>query len=136
MSDNSWAYDIGTVVFSIVKTKASAVLRKKYPDIYFTSNSKTLSEATFPTIYVHRMAALERGQDLEGTSINATLETFQVDVYTDTSQSDSGTVMSVVADIFKEMRFDITAMPEFNEGETYRSTARFQRIVGANDILT
>lgn len=135
MSDNSWAYDLGTVVFSIIKAKASPVLKNKYPEIYFTSNGKSLDEATFPTVYIHRMAAAEMGGDLSGTAINATRETFQVDVFTDTSQTDAGYIMSVVAEKFKEMRFQITAMPEFNEGETYRSTARFQRIVGANDIL-
>ena len=86
--------------------------------------------------YIHRMAAAERGADLEGLSINATLETFQVDVFTNTSQSDVGRIMSVVADVFKEMRFKVIALPEFNEGDTYRSTARFQRVIGANDSLT
>lgn len=85
---------------------------------------------------IHRMAAAERGADLEGLSINATLETFQVDVFTNTSQSDVGRIMSVVADVFKEMRFKVIALPEFNEGDTYRSTARFQRVIGANDSLT
>ena len=69
MSDNSWAYDIGTVVFSIVKTKAKPKLEPKYPTIYFTSNGKKLSDAIFPTVYIHRMAAAERGTDLEGLSI-------------------------------------------------------------------
>ena len=134
MSDNSWAYDIGTVVFSIVKTKAKPKLESKFPTVYFTSNGKKLSDAIFPTVY--RMAAAERGTDLEGLSVNATLETFQVDVFTNTSQSDVGRIMSVVADVFKEMRFKVIALPEFNEGDTYRSTARFQRVIGANDSLT
>lgn len=136
MSDNSWAYDIGTVIFSLVKARAAPKLNGRYPNIYFTSNSKKLSEATFPTVYIHRMAAAEQGTDLEGISINATLETFQVDVFTNTGQSDSGRIMSVVADVFKEMRFKLIALPEFNEGDTYRSTARFQRVIGANDSLT
>lgn len=64
MSDNSWAYDLGTVVFSIVKAKAKPKLESKYPTIYFTSNGKKLSDAIFPTVYIHRMAAAERGADL------------------------------------------------------------------------
>ena len=104
MSDNTLAYDLGTVVFSIVKAKAKPKLESKYPTIYFTSNGKKLSDAIFPTVYIHRMAAAERGADLEGLSVNATLETFQVDVFTNTSQSDVGRIMSVEADVFKEMR--------------------------------
>ncbi len=136
MSDNSWAYDLGTVVFSIVKAKAKPKLESKYPTVYFTSNSKNLNDAIFPTVYIHRMAAAERGADLEGISINATLETFQVDVFTNTNQSDAGVIMSVVTDAFKEMRFKVIAIPEFLGGDTYRSTARFQRVIGANDSLT
>ena len=60
MSDNSWAYDLGTVVFSIVKAKAKPKLESKYPTIYFTSNGKKLSDAIFPTVYIHRMAAAEQ----------------------------------------------------------------------------
>ena len=73
---------------------------------------------------------------LDGQDINGVLETIQVDVTTNTDPSDAREVMSVVADIFKKMRFKVNQMPELDFGEeVYRSTARFQRVVGANDTL-
>jgi hypothetical protein len=45
-------------------------------------------------------------------------------------------MLAIVADVFKEMRFEITSMPEFKSDEkVYRSVARFRRILGANDRL-
>lgn len=136
VNDNQWAFDLGTIIFSIVKTKTLDKLGSKYPNIFITDKGKTTGKAVFPTVYVQEMSGSERGADLEGKTINAVLETIQVDVTTNTSKSDVSKVMSVVASIFKEMRFTIQTMPNFEyNGETYRKTARFQRIIGANDKL-
>lgn len=136
VNDNQWAFDLGTVIFSIVKSKALEELSGKYPNIFITDKGKTTGKAVFPTVYIQEMSGSERGADLDGSSINAVLETIQVDVTTNTSKSDVSKVMSVVANIFKEMRFTIQTMPDFEyNGETYRKTARFQRIIGANDKL-
>lgn len=136
VTDNQWAFDLGTTIFSIVKSKTLTELKSKYPDIFVTDKGKTNGKAVFPTVYVQEMSGSERGTDLDGSSINAVLETIQVDVTTNTSKADVSKVMSVVASIFKEMRFTIQTMPNFEyNGETYRKTARFQRIIGANDRL-
>lgn len=136
VTDNQWAFDLGTTIFSIVKSKTLAELKSKYPDIFVTDKGKTNGKAVFPTVYIQELSGSERGTDLDGSYINAVLETIQVDVTTNTSKADVSKVMSVVASIFKEMRFTIQTMPNFEyNGETYRKTARFQRIIGANDRL-
>ena len=107
-------------------------------DTAFTTVEKNLDkDPVFPTIYIHEMPGLERGACLEGTSVNAVQETIQVDVITNTKQSDAKGIMAVLTDAFKQMRFQITAMPEFkNDSEKkFRSVARFRRIIGANDRL-
>lgn len=136
VTDNQWAFDLGTTIFSIVKSKTLTELKSKYPDIFVTDKGKTTGKAVFPTVYIKEMSGSERGADLEGRSINAVLETIQVDVTTNTSRADVNRVMSTVASIFKQMCFTVQSMPDFNyDGETYRKTARFQRIIGANDRL-
>lgn len=106
-------------------------------DAAFTTVEKNLDkDPVFPTIYIHEMPGLERGADLEGTSVNAVQETIQVDVITNTKQSDAKGIMAILADAFKQMRFQITAMPEFKMTvRKFRSVARFRRIIGANDRL-
>lgn len=137
-SENQWAFDLETKIYSIVKSRVTAQLKKisKYSNAFITNVEKSTSDATFPTIYIHELPGVEKGNDLEGTAINAILETFQVDVITNTSQSDAKRIIAIVTDEFKKLRFQITAMPEFDSsGETYRSTMRLRRLIGANDIL-
>lgn len=135
--DNSWAYLIGKKVYSAVSYKAEKLLKKDYPNIKITDNGKANSNPTFPTVYIHELPGVEIGETIDGQNINGVMETIQVDVTTNTDPSDARIVMSVVADIFKKMRFKANQMPEldFGNGEVYRSTARFQRVVGANDIF-
>lgn len=123
MADNQWVFDLETNIFSNVATIAKPKLKKKYKsmnfDTAFTTVEKNLDkDPVFPTIYIHEMPGLERGADLEGTSVNAVQETIQVDVITNTKQSDAKGIMAILADAFKQMRFQITAMPEFkNDSE-------------------
>ena len=111
-SENEWVYDLDTTIFSIVKSKE------------------------FPTIYIHSLQGIEKGMDLERTRINAIQETVQVDISTNTNQSDAKYVMKITTDIFKEMMFYVVAMPELtSDGETYKCTARFRRVISSNDTL-
>lgn len=131
-----WFMDLETTVFSIVKTKVLEKLSTQFPDVYITNSDKKMSKPSFPTVFIHEMSGIEQGADIEGKDVNAVLETFQVDVTSNVSQRDVKIVMSAVAEVFKQMRFNITAMPEFNNGDdVYRVIARFRRVIGANDIL-
>lgn len=135
-SENEWVYDLDTTIFSIVKSKALPKLIKRFPDVYFTSSGKSKSPPEFPTIYIHSLQGIEKGMDLERTRINAIQETVQVDISTNTNQSDAKYVMKITTDIFKEMMFYVVAMPELtSDGETYKCTARFRRVISLNDTL-
>ena len=133
---DTWAFDLENTIFTILKTKGKAEFVSDFPNIRFTTNNQSMDDAVFPTVYMHELAGTEY-TDLEGTAINAVMETIQVDVMTNTSQTDAKAVMAAVVDIFKQMRFQITAMPEIGSGTdtTYRTTARFRRVIGANDTL-
>lgn len=136
ISVNQWAYDLEKKIFSIVKDRVGDKLKSKYPNAYITDIEKNTSKAIFPTVYIHELPGVEKASDLEGISINAVQETLQIDVITNTSQSDANKVMAVILEEFKRMCFRITAMPEFKStGETYRSTARVRRIISHDDIL-
>ena len=135
-SENSWAYDIEGTVYSIVKAKTYSAIKKKYPNLLFTDKGQSDSSPTFPTVYIHMLAPTEQGRTIDGQSINGLLVTVQVDVTTNTSSSDVRWVMSEIAETFKEMRFEAKPMPETTYSDKiYRSTARFRRVIGANDRL-
>lgn len=142
MVDNTWAYEIETKIIGLINSYAIPRLKKldDFKSMKFTNavtnEESRLAGTIFPTIYVHELGGVERGRDLEGQSINAVLETIQIDCIINTKQSHAKKIMSVVADVMKELRFEITSMPTFNSQEkVYRSTARFRRTVGRNDKL-
>ena len=133
---NDWATDLESTVVALVKAKSLPQLQKKYPKVRITDEGESSGSAVFPTVYIHLLAPTEQGQTLDGQTINALLATFQVDVTTNTSKSDCRKVMAVITDSFKTMRFQGNAMPEFSiSNKVHKSTARFRRIIAANDRL-
>ena len=128
--------DIETIVFSRIKAKTESKLKTKYPNISFTTSDKVSKKPKFPNVYVHLMGSTETGGDLEGNTINGVLTTFQIEVTDNENQSRAKEVMDAVVGVVKEMRFSITAMPEFkNTNSAYRSVVRCRRTIGSLDVL-
>lgn len=80
---NQWVFDLEINIFSNVATIAKPKLKKKYKsmnfDTAFTTVEKNLDkDPVFPTIYIHEMPGLERGADLEGTSVNAVQKQYRL----------------------------------------------------------
>lgn len=133
---NDWATDLENTVTALVKAKTLTQLKKAYPKIVITNEGENSGQAIFPTVYIHLLPAAEQGQTLDGQTINALLATFQVDVTTNTSKSDCRKVTATVMNVFKEMRFQGKPMPEFSiSNKVHKSTARFRRMIAANDRL-
>lgn len=133
---NDWAIDLESTVTTLVKVKTLTQLKKTYPKIVITNEGESSGQAVFPTVYIHLLPAVEQGQTLDGQTINALLATFQVDVTTNTSKADCRKVMATITDTFKIMRFQGNAMPEFSiSNKVHKSTARFRRMIAANDGL-
>lgn len=142
-----WTMDIPTIVFSRIVSDFSEDLKTKYKMQKLTVNGITtwrnfstsqVSETPpiFPYITVIGISAQERGQDLEGTSVNGGLFAFQVDAFSNKNESEAKNCMGEVFRVMKTMRFNGEQMPSPNsKPQEYRMTARFTRIIGASDIL-
>lgn len=123
-------------IFSRIKANFSERIKKKYPDLNFTTSNRAPTKAKFPTVYIHFMESPEIGSDLEGKSINGITATFQIDVTDNQSQSRADEVARETLRIMKTMRFKAVGMPfHDNSGDTYRTISRYRRPVGAGDIL-
>ena len=132
-----WFSDITSVVFTRVKAIVNKKLKTKYPDINFTTSSVASTDPKFPTVYVKRMQGAERGQDLEGSTVNAMLVTFQVEVTDNVSDTRAQEVADSVCEVFKSMRFQILGepFPDNTQRGVFRNVARYQRLVGYGDTL-
>lgn len=140
--DNLWVFDNETRIISNLNSFAIPVLKQNFTNMKFqkgitiTNLKSRLAGAIFPTIYVHEMSGTEKGQTIDGQAINAVTATYQVDVIVNTQQSDAKKILAIVANVFKRMRFEVISMPELDsEEKIYRSTARFRRLIAANDRL-
>lgn len=139
--EDNWAFEIESEIFTTVKTKAMPILQEQFPDTdfseSFTNVKRSLDKAVFPTIYIHELPGVQKGQTLDAVGIDAVLESFQVDVITNTSQGDTKKILGIVLNVFVMLRFSVTAMPEFNnESEKkFRCTGRVRRLIGASDSL-
>lgn len=123
-------------IFSRIKSNFSDRIKKKYPDLNFTTSDKAPTKAKFPTVYVHMLESPEIGSDLDGTSINGITATFQIDVTDNQNQTRADEAAKEILRIMKTMRFKVVGMPfHDNSGDTYRTISRYRRTVGAGDIL-
>lgn len=140
MTDNNlWALDRETTIYSYVEGFVLSKLKSKYPELKVTQDDNDNEEATFPTVYIHFLQSDERGEDLEGTGINAVYMTAQVEIYVTKTQNlkTLKEVSSVVIDAFKSKRFKAT-MPEIQTNTasgSVRAISRFSRLVGYNDTI-
>lgn len=133
-----WVMRISSVVFTRIKTEFSDKIKTKYKmtDKNFSTVGSNNTPAVFPFVYIHLLPAVEQAQDLECTSINGGLFTFQVDVNDNKSQANANEVMSEVMRIMKTMRFSVNEMPSFEDTkDIHRLTTRFRRSIGESDIL-
>lgn len=123
-------------ILTRIKTQFPEKVKEKYPDLNFTTSDRSSANPKFPTVYVHEMGGSETANDMENTEVIAVISSFQIEVTTNTKQSDAKTVMDEIVKIMKRMRFSIIAMPEFQNTEsTFRSVARFRRKIAEDDVL-
>ena len=134
-----WVIDKPTQIFTILKNEFSPAIKSKHNMTAqsFTDVATTSTTAVFPKVYFKTISGTEQGKTFN-EGINAALFTFQVDV-TDNStlQTTAKEIMSEVVRIMHSLGFEVTAMPNFenNVDGVHRMTARFRRLIGANEPI-
>ena len=133
-----WTDRISSIVFTRIKNEFSSTLKTKYKmtSSNFSTVGSSDAQAVFPFVYIQILPGSEQGQDLDGTSINAGLFTFQIDVTDNQKQTIAKDVMAEVKRIMKSMRFSINSMPSFDDTkDTNKATIRCSRVIGEGDKL-
>ena len=133
-----WTDRISSIIFTRIKNEFSSTLKEKYKmtSSNFSTVGSSDTPAVFPFVYIQLLPSTEQGQDLEGTTINAGLFTFQIEVTDNQSQARAKDVMSEVKRIMKSMRFTVQCTPTLEDTkDTNRAVMRCNRIIGSCDIL-
>lgn len=128
--------DIESIVFSRVKNSVNKKLKKKYPNLSFTTSNKIGANVKFPYCYIHLINSSETYMDTEGENVNAVSTTFQIEVNDLDSQDRAKEVSFEIAEVMKKMRFRLIGFPYAdNTDSNFRIISRFRRTIGYDDIL-
>lgn len=147
-----WFRDIPTRVFNRVQSDGKEKLKntgdykgqKTFKSVTFTNVSRSNSNVSdegikkqkFPNVYIEKLQGQPRGRTLEDTRVNGILMPFQIEVATNTNQTDAEIIAYVIADIMIDMGFDMIGEPiPDNSSDVYRYISRWQRLIGFGDKL-
>lgn len=139
MADSDWVYSVESKIYTIIKTRLTNALQSTYPNLLVTQQQKLNDKPQLPTIYIKMLGSPEIGADLEGSTVNAMLVTFETHI---TVSKDSGLsalrkISAEVLDNFKKLRFEMVMRGEFTREttDTYTSLSRFRRVIGGNEEI-
>lgn len=106
-----------------------------YPSLVVTSANQNQVTA-FPTLYIHELSPVEAGNDLNNQTINAVLETIEIQIWTNETEAECRQLMSAAIVEMKRMRFNCTAFPNIQtDNKIAFGIARFRRMIGSGDTL-
>lgn len=130
---------LSSTVFTILKTKVNKAMADTYPTISF-SDEPTNKDPVFPNVFFQQLQPVEAGQDIEGSNINAVLDTVQITVTTNTTKADANKVVWACVDALKSIRYDMVMLPVYSiqikeSTRIHTFTMRARRMVGYGDTL-
>lgn len=131
MASDVWFSYLESKIFTLV----SAELKKKNPNVNYTSKSSSTAITEFPTIVIKELRQDELGMDLDNTTVNAVRESIQVEVYSDKPSSSECESLSRQAYMaMKKLRFNGTGRGVlFRDGDIWERFDTFERVIGQGD---
>lgn len=130
-----WTKIIQPKVFTAIKTKVSEKIQTKYPNIYFTTSDKTLTNPRFPTVYLKKLQGQEQGETTE-KDLNAIVSSFQVEVTDNTNEANCIEIADLVMDVMNDMGYSVLGdSVQDNTDSVYRNIARYQRTIAKEDVI-
>ena len=133
-------------VFTIVKyamadleiVDGRGVSVPKWADLFYARSDHELIDTHLPCLSMRQIGAPQIGNDLMRDTQNGVNSTFQVDAYSNKSYDEAYSIMNDAGDVFIRLGYALTygveEMPT-NSESLWRFTARFNRVIGANETL-
>lgn len=111
-------------------------MKKKYPKLKCTTKNENGLPAEFPTLYLHELTPIERGQDLTNETINAVLSTIEIQVWTNTTEDECRKILGEATAQMKTLQFNIIEMPlvQVNDKIAW-GVIRCRRMIGNADQI-
>lgn len=142
MAQSDWVFSIEPKIYTIIKTRLTNALLSTYPKLYITQQEKLNDDTSLPAIYIKMLDSPEMGADLDNTTVNALMATFEVHITIAKSGTDNGLagmrkIASEVLNNFKKIRFNVIFRGEINRetSDTYSFISRYRRVIGADEEI-
>lgn len=135
MVSDVWYSEIESTIF----TNLSYLLVEKedapYKDLNCTTSNQNISDIdVFPALYVHMLPPIETGNDLYNKDVPAISATFELQVFSDKSESECRKIMTSCIKLMKDMMFNVSMFPDPQAyNKKYYAIARFSRIIASGD---
>lgn len=130
-----WFAELEEQIFTQVDYMLTLKPDAPFPNLTCTTANQN-SKTVFPTLYLHELEPVEAGQDLNNQSVNAVVETIEIQVWTNETEEICREILSAAITEMKRMRFNVTGFPNVHtDNKIALGIARFRRLIGQGDSL-
>lgn len=136
MVSETWYSEIESTIFTYLQYQLKTRLDAPFPKLNLTTaNQKNVDEVDkFPTVYVHMLPCVETGRELLNETVPAVRATFEIQVYSDKSESECRKIITSCIQEMKKLHFNVTILPDPQTSDKkYYAISRFTRIIGNGD---
>lgn len=137
MVSETWFTEIESTIFTLLQYVLVEKEDAPYPTLNCTTSSQNESLENvddFPALYVHLLPPVEMGQTLVNEDVTAVRATFELQVFSDKSESECRQIMDACTREMKKLHFNIPMFPDpQTQGKKYFAIARFSRVIAGGD---
>ena len=133
-----WYANLGIKIYSYVqhgmKNNKGWTKLNCTPETGVTALNSLGEPTSFPTLYVHELPSVEKGETLEGDTVAAVLSMIEIQSFAKTRE-ECMKLSSDASECMKNLKYSATMIPltEKMDGGYYKSVARYRRLVGSGD---
>lgn len=137
MISEVWYSKIESTILTTLKYNLTQKLLAPFPKLNCTTSSQNESVENindFPTLYVHMLPPLEVGNDLYNDFVNGVNCTFELQVFSDKSETECRNIVVEAIQVMKRLHFNVSMFPDpQTSGKRYFALTRVNRIIGSGD---
>lgn len=137
MISDTWFSEIESSVFTLLQYVLAEKVDAPYPSLNCTTSSENESLENvddFPALYIHILPPLEMGNDLYNVDVSAINATFEMQVFSDKSETQCREIMNACITEMKKLHFKVSMFPDPQTvDKKYFAIARFNRIIAGGD---
>lgn len=137
MVSDVWYSEIESTILTHLEYLLALKSDAPFPWLKCTTSSQNDSiegVGTFPTLYIHLLSPVEIGNDLTNEEVVALRTTFELQIFSDKSESECRKIMTRCIQEMKKLHFTVNMFPDYQtRNKKYFAITRFTRVIAGGD---